>query len=274
MNDVLLFCLTNKYNRYLFYFDNSFSITVAYQDKKLKKKKTNKALERSIMEAEKAAKMPKNERLKTYSFAVRYKGKWGKTKACARIPVSKNSAVNLKQAKEARIPVSKNSAVNLKQAKEDKEEIGGRKRRRGSKINDPKKKDAKKRISSNSKAPKIKAPESTSIQNSFEDSDKYSSEVEMSVADEDDSRIGQTSEDDDDDDDETSRDSDGLRKYTAAESDYVKTLERVFRPSYISNKVLSPDDSERYLQKFLKEAKSLNNDPKKIRLIDINKYID
>ncbi|GFY74410.1 zinc finger CW-type PWWP domain protein 1 [Trichonephila inaurata madagascariensis] len=224
-------------------------------DEKLKKKKPNKALDRSIMEAEKALKMPLKERLGTYSFAVRYKGKWGKTKASARLPSSKNSA------------------VNLKQVKGDKEETGGRKRRRGSKINDPKKKGVNTRNSSNSKAPEVNAPENTTVQNSFEDSDKYSSEVEMSVADEDDPRIGQIS-DDDDDDDITSSDSESLREYTEAESDYIKTLERVFRPSYMSNKRVSPYDSERCLRKFLKEAESLNNDPEKIRLIDMNKYIE
>ncbi|GFR11431.1 zinc finger CW-type PWWP domain protein 1 [Trichonephila clavata] len=223
-------------------------------DEKLKKKKQYKSLERSIMEAEKAAKMPLKERLKTYSFAVRYKGKWGKTKTCARLPDSKNST------------------VKLKEVKGDKEETGVRKRRRGSKINDSKKEDINTHISSNSKAPEVNAPENTTVQNSFEDSDKYSSEVEMPVADDDNSRIGQISEDDDD---SVSLDSEYDRDYTDAKN-YIETLEKVFCPGYYvsNNNVLSPDDSERCLNKFLKEAKSLNYDLTKIKLIDVYKYID
>ncbi|GFT80025.1 zinc finger CW-type PWWP domain protein 1 [Nephila pilipes] len=174
-------------------------------DEKFRRKKLVKSLEVSIIEAKKAAKMPLKERLKTYSFAVRYKGKWGKTKACEVEMLSPKStgtpsptSSKMSKPKSSAVTSAKTSMIKrTKEAKDNKEEFDEPilKRSKGSETNEQtrssrrkskvdvniecKKTDTHHNLSG-SKISEVNASEQNML-DAHVDLDNYSSEVEMST---------------------------------------------------------------------------------------------
>lgn len=151
---------------------------------KSNKRKVCKDLDRAIIEAEKAIKMPQKKRLETYSFGVVYKGRWGMSnKANAPIPKPEKSVM---KEKEVIAPTPKPEKSLMKE-KEVKEKIK-RGRPKVDKDSEPIKRGRKKSkvdMDFDSKIPKVNASENATVLNSSEAQaglDKNSNEVEMSVA--------------------------------------------------------------------------------------------